>query len=370
MGMRRAVIGALVVLLGCRSAPGDGDAGESTETGETGVGDGNGDPGDGDGDEGECDIWTPSGRIGSRTAVMVFIHGGGNAVGSAVDQLYDAAKLADAQQAVVVTLNYRLGALANLTLPELDAERSDGVSGNLGMLDQIAALEWIHENIANFGGDPTEVLLFGESAGAVNVCALLGSPLADGLYSSSIIQSGSCAQPDRAALDQLSAEFVANSGCAGPDVLDCLRALPADELVFIAPNGYPDVAGLARGWGPHVDGVVLPQRSLERLAAGHDTPFVDYQAPGDAPTYAFHGLELVYLFANFDALGFAYEPSDAELELSLVLQQMWSEVAETGGFAAPQYEVGVDPYIELDVPNSTGAGLRTEQCDFWAQWIP
>jgi para-nitrobenzyl esterase len=405
-------------------------------------------------------IWTPDACTGADHPVMVFIHGGGNAIGSGVDPIYDGSKLAAAQQAVVVTLNYRLGALGWLTHPALDGESPGEVSGNYGLRDQIAALAWVRDNIRRFGGDPDRVLVFGQSAGGVNTCAVVGSPLADGLYSSSLVQSGSCRQPSRADLDELSTELVANLGCPEQDPLPCLREKPAGEIMFTSPNGYPSVAGLARGWGPHVDGVVLPQTTLARLEAGWTLPFVvgttrdetaadspqnlseadyqglveaaflglapmvlatypaaDYPSPSaawwsltadlkficnarraavaarsggaptwryqfsfddyttltpNAPTFAFHGLELVYLFANFDALveGVEYPASQAELDLSLALQQAWSEFATIGGFPGPIYEVGPDPYLELDVPGSQGMGLRSEQCDFWDQWLP
>ena len=402
----------------------------------------------------QLNVWTPDACEGADHPVMVFIHGGGNAVGSAVDPLYDGAILAGAQEAVVVTLNYRLGALGWFAATE------HGIPGNNGLRDQILALEWVRDNIDRFGGDPDRVMIFGESAGAVNTCALVGAPAAAGLFSAAIVQSGTCRQQPFADLEAMSQELKTSLGCTGDEAPACLLSVAAEDMVFAAPNGYPSVAGLGQGWGPCVDGELLPKTTLEALSAGEvDVPFVvgsnrdetfqdtppnltaaDYQtlvtvsfgflanqvlaaypvddyptpsaawaslttdlkfvcsarkaavasAQGGAPTwryqfsfddyttlpntprYAFHGLELVYLFGNFSAIfggGFDYQPNAGELELSLAMQQAWSEVAAGAGFPGPSYEIGVDPYRDIDVPNGEGAGLRTAQCDFWDQWL-
>src|SRR5258706_15284032 len=119
---------------------------------------------------------------------MVFIHGGGFVGGSGSVDTYEGSSLAREGGVVVVTLNYRLGILGFLASEAL--AEPDGGLGNYGLRDQIAALQWVHRNIAVFGGDPANVTLFGESAGGAAICALLGSPLADGLYSRAIIESG------------------------------------------------------------------------------------------------------------------------------------------------------------------------------------
>ena len=218
-------------------------------------------------------VWTP--ETGpedqvTKRPVMVFIHGGGNAVGSAVDPLYDGAALARDHDVVVVTLNYRLAALGFLTHPALAGESAEGVSGNYATLDQLKALEWVQDNIAVFGGDPGDVLLFGESAGAVNTCTLVGSPLAAGLFHRAIVQSGGCTHRSLVSYeDGMSEPWVTASGCAGEaDVPACLRALPAEQLVAIEPNGYPSVAGFGQGFGPHVDGYVLPQSAMDAIESG------------------------------------------------------------------------------------------------------
>ncbi|MCI0749266.1 MAG: carboxylesterase family protein [Nevskiales bacterium] len=131
-------------------------------------------------------VWTPARKSGDKLPVMVWIFGGGLIFGAG--SLYDAEALAR-QGVVVVTLNYRLGVFGFLAHPQLSRESPHGVSGNYGLLDQIAALEWVQRNIASFGGDPGRVTIFGESAGAVSVIHLMISPLAKGLFHRAISES-------------------------------------------------------------------------------------------------------------------------------------------------------------------------------------
>jgi para-nitrobenzyl esterase len=133
-------------------------------------------------------FWTPHQGRGPKLPVMVWIHGGAFITGSGSDELYDGAALAR-QGVVVVTFNYRLGALGFLAHPLLSAESPDHVSGNYGLLDQVAALQWVHRNIDQFGGDPDKVTIFGQSAGAESVSLLLVNPLAKGLFHGAIAQS-------------------------------------------------------------------------------------------------------------------------------------------------------------------------------------
>ena len=214
-------------------------------------------------------VWTPATGAGDRP-VLVFIHGGGNAVGTASDPLYDGQALAETHDVVVVTLAYRLGALGFLTHAELAAESKEGVSGNYAILDLVKGLEWVRDNVAGFGGDPERVMLFGESAGAVNTCTLLGSPLAGGLFDAAIVQSGACSERSLAQYtQQVSKPWVDSSGCAdAADVPGCLRALPGATVVKTTPNGYPNVAAISQGFGAHVDGFVVPKASLDAFAAG------------------------------------------------------------------------------------------------------
>ncbi|MFV8749961.1 carboxylesterase/lipase family protein [Nannocystaceae bacterium ST9] len=272
----------------------------------------------------QLNVWTARACSDGDRPVLVFLHGGGNATGSAIDPLYEGAELVRREDVVVVTVAYRLGVLGWLATPELDAEA--GHSGNYGLADQLAALEWVQANIDRFGGDPSKVMLFGESAGAVDTCAVIGSPQAQGLVAGAVVQSGTCNQPGRIKLDLLADEFVANSGCAGPDLLACLRERPASELVFVSPNGFPSVSGLAQGWGPHVDGVLLPSSSLDALAAGEvgiplvignnadetakDTPPGMSEAEYEALIDAYFGLLAPQVLAAYPVIDYV-DPSDA-----------------------------------------------------------
>jgi para-nitrobenzyl esterase len=133
-------------------------------------------------------IWTPHPGHGPKLPVMVWIHGGAFVTGSGSDEIYDGAALAR-QGVVVVTFNYRLGVLGFLAHPLLSEESPHQVSGNYGLLDQVAALQWVQRNIAKFGGDPQKVTIFGQSAGAESVSLLLVNPLAQGLFQAAIAQS-------------------------------------------------------------------------------------------------------------------------------------------------------------------------------------
>ncbi len=222
------------------------------------------------------DVWTPAADDGTRP-ILFFVHGGGNALGGIDDPLYDGETLARELDVVVVTTNYRLGALGFLA--DASLTDADGITGNWGLLDVIAALEWTRDNAAAIGGDPDRVLLFGQSAGAVDVCALLGAPRAEGLFAAAAVHSGTCSQRDasRYAM-QTGTPFLAASGCADTlDVAACLRALPADTIITTEPTGFPgNIAALSQGWGPYVDGVLLPASTLDAMEAGTsiDVPLV------------------------------------------------------------------------------------------------
>ncbi|SPL88927.1 carboxylesterase [[Actinomadura] parvosata subsp. kistnae] len=199
-------------------------------------------------------VTTP--RRAGRLPVMVWLHGGGNVNGNSAP--YDGAKLAVDGGVVVVTVNYRLGVLGWLAHPVLEAgERYQ--SGNYGLLDQQAALRWVRRNIAAFGGDPGNVTLFGESAGAADTCAHLASPTAAGLFHRAIAQSYSCAWPTRTETEAetAGAAFAAAVGCSDAA---CLRTLPVKTLLesYQEPNPYA-VAGAD---------AVLPAQPRDAIASG------------------------------------------------------------------------------------------------------
>lgn len=177
-------------------------------------------------------VWTPRGATPSnKRPVMVWIHGGGFLNGSA--DIYDAHWMTTQGDIVVVTINYRLGALGFLALDALTRDDTrDGDVGNYGLADQQAALHWVHDNIAKFGGDPDKVTIAGESAGAMSVCDHLIAPGSAGLYRSAILQSGPCqVQADRPTALRASDEYARGLGCVDPaTVAICLRGLPASRL--------------------------------------------------------------------------------------------------------------------------------------------
>ncbi|MFB9322956.1 carboxylesterase/lipase family protein [Cryptosporangium minutisporangium] len=161
-----------------------------------------------------------AGRDG-KLPVMVWIHGGSYTSGAGSD--YGPGRLVTQGGAVVVTINYRLGALGFLALPELSREQELG-SGTYGLLDQQAALRWVQKNVAEFGGDPKNVTLFGESAGAGSVCAQMIAPQAKGLFAKAIAESGCALRgPTQAKAEQTGTALAAKLGCRGAEVLTCLR---------------------------------------------------------------------------------------------------------------------------------------------------
>jgi para-nitrobenzyl esterase len=219
-------------------------------------------------------VWRPAASDGPLP-VLVFIHGGSNVSGSSAARrdghpLYDGARMAQIGHAVVVTLNYRLGVLGFLA--HKGFADSHGASGNWAHFDQIAALEWVKKNIHAFGGDPARVVVFGQSSGAKNVCTLVASPLAKGLFSGAIIQSGRCVGPDaaltREAAEASGAGAAAELGCGGKspeETAVCLRALPPEKIV----DGIKDnmVKGITR-WEPNIDGELLNDTQQNVIAAG------------------------------------------------------------------------------------------------------
>ncbi len=208
-------------------------------------------------------VFTP-GTDGDPRPVMLWIHGGGFTAGSSRNPWYDGSSFAR-RGVVVVTVNYRLGALGFLQL----GDDFPG-SGNAGLLDQAAALAWVRDNIAGFGGDPGNVTIFGESAGGMSVGSLLGMPAASGLFHKAIPQSGAASTVnDLERAGEVRERLLARIGG-----IDGLRAAPWERL--IEAQGEV-VAEMSRGGGalpfsPVVDGVVLPRVPLETVAAGAAAP--------------------------------------------------------------------------------------------------
>jgi para-nitrobenzyl esterase len=218
-------------------------------------------------------VWTSAVDDGRRP-VMVWIHGGGFSGGSAATPWYDGTRFAQAG-VVVVTINYRLGSFGFLHLADLAGDGHAG-SGNAGILDQVAALEWVRDNIAAFGGDPGNVTVFGESAGAMSVGTLLGLPRARGLFHRAILQSGAAHNVHDRQTATANAERIL-AGCGlGPDDADRVRDLPASSLLAAQKEVGEELADRGLLFQPVVDGEVVPRPPLETIAEGlnADVPVV------------------------------------------------------------------------------------------------
>lgn len=211
--------------------------------------------------------------------MLVFVHGGGNTYGSAFDPIsalvdpttdrpiYGGSRLSADEDVVVVTPQYRLGALGYLSHPLLDAE-SNGSSGNYGLRDLVLALRWVQDNIAAFGGDPQRVLLMGQSGGGRNVNALWTCDTPPGLFSAAAIHSAPLGLDDPVALRERAQDLLVELGCAGAPAgeLACLRARPPQDLV-LAEAAVP--LGLASGaFIPTVDGDLCTEQPRVAVAAG------------------------------------------------------------------------------------------------------
>ncbi len=194
-------------------------------------------------------VWTPDPAPSAPLPVMVWIHGGAFVFGSGANAFYDGSNLVNAGKVVVVTMNYRLGALGFLALPALTAESAaHPTSGNYGFEDQQAALGWVKDNIAAFGGDPAKVTLFGESAGGFSVCAHLTAPGSQGLFVRAISESGLCASPLMATRDSEypNGQALATAlGCTDVSTaLACLRSKTPTDLLDAFSGGTTLPGGL------------------------------------------------------------------------------------------------------------------------------
>ena len=201
-------------------------------------------------------VWTPAKSSSAALPVIVWIHGGGLLVGAAREPLFDGEELAK-KGIVVATLDYRLGVLGFFAHPELTKESPHHASGNYGFLDEFAALKWIHDNIAAFGGDPNKVTILGQSAGALSVNALVASPLAKGLFRAGISESGGVGagfgrtkMPSLEESEKAGVEFAKSMGV---DSLHALREMPVQKL--LQDSRFPE---------PNVDGWFLPE-SIEAI---------------------------------------------------------------------------------------------------------
>ena len=221
----------------------------------------------------QLNLWTP--RLDGRRPVLVFIHGGGFTTGASTHPMYDGGALARRGDVVVVSFNYRLGAFGFADLGALDERFADS---NVGLRDQLAALRWVQEHVADFGGDPTQVTLFGQSAGAMSVVSLLTSPHGQGLFARAIAQSGAGHHALSRAQAAGVAECLLEALKVPPHELARLRALPAEAIAAAQAAcattrtqiGLPDKPLQNPGMGllPVIDGDVVPELPVLAAARG------------------------------------------------------------------------------------------------------
>jgi para-nitrobenzyl esterase len=301
-------------------------------------------------------VWRPETPVTTPLPVMVFIHGGGGVQGCASSATTDGSDLALSQDVLVVSIQYRLGALGFFGLPALAAEDPNGSTGNYAHLDQLLALQWVRDNAAAFGGDPNNVTIFGESAGGVAVCVLIASPLSDTLFERAIIESGGCqlALPlsttpgspyDGATIFARSDAVATGAGCpAGPGQLACLRAATGASLVQSLASLPGSFAGLAPA-NTALDGYVLAEQpaALFRQGAADGRPVI-VGSNKDEMTLFTIGLETTMTDPNAYEQTVRDQLGDTTADLILPLYPVvpptspadtYRELTEDGGWVCP-----------------------------------
>ena len=261
-------------------------------------------------------VWTAAVESSEARPVMVWFHGGGHTGGWGSAKVFDGAALAK-KGVVLVTLNYRLGPFGFLAHPALTAESPHGASGNYGLLDKVAALEWVRDNIAAFGGDPGNVTIFGQSAGSWSVCYLMASPLAAGLFHKAIGHSGGCfrgGRPDLPAAQEAGLAAASELGVEG-DGAEALAALRALDPEAVLDSGL--------GSGAIVDGWFMPRPARAIFEAGEHN---------DVPV-------IVGALANEGTTLYASMPERTEAELVSVLRDQYGELTDAL-LAAYEPEIG------------------------------
>ena len=280
-------------------------------------------------------VWTPSVKDNHKRPVMVWCHGGAFTSGSGSAPLYDGANLARRGDVVVVTINHRLGLLGYTYLGH--ASDAFKASGNVGMLDIVAALAWVRDNIANFGGDPGKVLVFGESGGGQKVSTLLAMPPAKGLFNRAVIESGpglkmnSLDYATRVGNMVLAELGIKPDGVADIQSLSLDRIMAAQGAVSRKLGGF--IPGMIAGFSPVVDGVSLPQNPFDPVAP---------EVSADVPVLiGFNRTELT-LFAAGDPSAFTLD----EAGLHQRIQSLLGDRAEAAIRA-----------FRSDYPNENPSGL-------------
>ena len=310
-------------------------------------------------------IWTPAaGEPEAKLPVAMWIHGGAYIQGYGHETEFDGEAFAR-RGVILVTVNYRLGIMGFLAHPLLSAESPRGVSGNYGILDQRAALAWLRRNIAQFGGDPDRITVFGQSAGAVSVQCLVATPSCEGVTPGAAIQSGPALRGlgRWQKLADAEASGAAFTEFAGLGTLDRMRACPAERLCALAAQ-YAAESAVGFRPAPNADGCLLPAGFEETALAGRlpDIPYLVGSVAGDPepmkasvpdfgrlldslgrrPAYlytfaralpgdgagAFHSAELWYLFGTLDRSWRPFTAADRELSDRMI--GYWTNFVRTG----------------------------------------
>jgi para-nitrobenzyl esterase len=341
-------------------------------------------------------VWTQSLGTAAHRPVLVWIHGGGFFAGFGGEERHNGARLAQ-KGAVVVTLNYRLGPFGFLAHPALAAESPQHSAGNYGLLDQIAALQWVRRNVAQFGGDPSRVTIFGESAGGMSVGSLIASPLAKGLFARAILESGTgvgIGIGRRDSIQAASVQLAESLGVRGlgAEAAKRLRAMNGDTLLAVALRGgapgAPRFMPVVDGWVlPHpVDSTLLngaanlvpvivgsnrdegdewmgaPTRSFARLVSARGAPTYVYMFSrvGDDSVNqrrgAYHSAEITFVFGRSHPIVPSAGSAAYDSTLAEAMSDYWVAFATSGdpnGAGGgkwppwPRYTSATDAMLEL-----------------------
>jgi para-nitrobenzyl esterase len=345
-------------------------------------------------------VWTSSLPLpASRTPrpVLVWIHGGGFFAGFGGEERHNGARLAQ-KGAVVVTINYRLGAFGFLAHPALAAESPHHAAGNYGLLDQIAALQWVKRNIARFGGDPSRVTIFGESAGGMSVGSLIASPLAKGLFQRAILESGtgvSIGVFPRDTAQKIGMQLAESLHVRGSDANAArqLRALNPDTILaaslHLGPQGQPMFFPVVDGWvlPRSVDSALLrgtanivpviagttrdegdewmgaPTRTFARLISARGAPTYVYmfsrvgEDSANRARGAYHSAEITFVFGRPHPLEASAGSTPYDSTVAEAMSDYWVAFAASGdpnGRPAagkwpnwPRYNAATDAMLEI-----------------------
>jgi para-nitrobenzyl esterase len=335
-------------------------------------------------------VWTPQLHPAKKLPVLVWIHGGGNVEGSG--EWPPLGPTLAHTGIVVVSLNYRLGAFGFFAYPALGH-----VSGNYGNLDQIAALRWVRRNVAAFGGDPQRVTIAGQSSGSEDVCILMASPLARGLFEGAILESGTCVDsvyPKLASEEASGERLAADLGVkAAPDALAKLRAIPADRILeTAAKDENVDLEPTIDGWMlPQQPGIVFARGQQAKVAVMVGTnenevsifasPIVGGTAYRPKTLAAYHAW-LQREFGGFAGQVFAAYPAQDDRDVPRVFTTMFSDydfafsawlvARDTPQTGKPAYlyrftYVGAGPFAGLGAFHSEELMFLSRR--YWATWI-